>query len=487
MSGRRLAAVPDRPQRVVLYVRVSALMGRGGEDFHSPELQTGMMRRQTAGMREVEVIEDIDQSGRTFSREGIEKIRKLAQAGAIDAVAVYNVSRLGRNVLESLQFLAWLAERGVTILSATEQINTSTPSGKWLLTNMLAIAEMRSDEIAAGWSQVIGKRAENGRHHGRVPTGYLRGDDGRLVPDPASAPAVRQAMIDYAAGDVVREIRRRLQTATGLVIAASTFKDLLRNPAYRGTVRVKARGPAGAVEKTGAHEALVDEPTWARVQARIARDSRMPAKLVDPKYSLSGLLRCGTCGGRTNCRPDTKKRGRVRIACVKAVDLMGDCVGCGSANLAGVEAEALARTVEYVAALRGDVSAAAAQVARSRRAGVDADAVRAELAATRRAMARTTERWAREQIDDRTYSDTMESLRATEAQLGAAKAELEETAAVQDPDQLAELGERMIRLWPKMSGTERNQALRELVESVTVARSAYYRQPVVERVTVQFR
>ncbi|MGC1213859.1 MAG: recombinase family protein, partial [Micromonospora sp.] len=153
MSPRRaLRPVPDAQSRVALYVRVSALMGRSGDNFHSPEVQTTAMRRVTTGMHEVAVVEDIDRTGRHFSREGIERIRRLALARQIDALAVYDVSRLGRNVKESLTFLAWLAEQGVTILSASEQVDTSTPAGRLMLTNMLAIAEYRSDEIGRGWS-----------------------------------------------------------------------------------------------------------------------------------------------------------------------------------------------------------------------------------------------------------------------------------------------------------------------------------------------
>lgn len=88
-TKRRLAAVPDRPLRVVPYIRVSALMGRGGDDFHSPEVQLRAMRRKTIGMQEVEVIDcDIDRTGRDFAREGIDRIRVLAQTKAIDRKSV---------------------------------------------------------------------------------------------------------------------------------------------------------------------------------------------------------------------------------------------------------------------------------------------------------------------------------------------------------------------------------------------------------------
>src|SRR5690242_4267650 len=112
MNGPRARQrpVPDKSGRVVLYARVSALMDRGGDNFHSPTVQVTAMRRITAGMREVAVIEDLDASGRNFERDGINRIRRMAERGEIDALAVYDVSRLGRNVRESLTFLADLAD-----------------------------------------------------------------------------------------------------------------------------------------------------------------------------------------------------------------------------------------------------------------------------------------------------------------------------------------------------------------------------------------
>jgi site-specific DNA recombinase len=488
VSGRYLAAVPDSPRRVVLYVRVSSVMGRGGDEFHSPDMQLNAMHRATAGMQEVAVIDDdIDQTGRTFEREGIAKIRKLAELGSFDVLAVYNISRFGRNVLESLKFLNWLADRGVTILSASEHIDTSTPSGRWMLTNMLAIAEMRSDEIGVEWSRTISSRARNGMHHGPPPTGYVKGDDGRLVPDPIAGAAVRQAFADYAAGLPVVGIRRRLHAATGLGFAPSTFKSMLSNVAYAGTVRVGARGPAGVVEFPGAHPPLVDRDTWVKVQARVARDRSVPAKYAAPQYPLSGLGRCGSCEKATNYRNDAGK-GAVRIFCPRTWNTAGDgCRGCGALPAADVEAWVLNRVRVHVSALRGDIGTQSAQLARASRAGVDAGAVETERAATRRAMARATERWSREQIDDRSYQDAMTSLRAAEAELSVTLARLQETAAAPEPGKLIALGEKLLELWPRMDGEQRNRALRDLATSVMIAPATYRRQPASERVTVQWR
>ena len=488
MSRRRLAAVPDRPQRVVLYVRVSAVMGRGGDDFHSPEVQIGAMRRVTAGMQEVDLIDDdIDQTGRTFSRAGIEKIRKLAEAHAIDAVAVYNVSRFGRNVLESLQFLNWLAERGVTIISASEHIDTSTPSGRWMLTNMLAIAEMRSDEIGLEWGQTIHLRAKAGKHHGRPPAGYQRRADGILEPHPVDGPAVMRIFAAYAAEVQVRKIRRDYLAATGHVIATVTLKRMLRNRTYLGSVLLRGGGPAGAIEVPEAHQPLVDERTWDVVQARLARDTQTPPKLVEPQYPLSGIGRCGSCGGPTNHRPDSRKNTKsVRIFCGRQWSMVNACSGCGSSNVANVEKAVLDRIQEYIAELRYNVGARTAQIARSERAGVDVKVVQRELLATQAAKTKAAQGWSLNQMDDRTYRETMAMLDAAEERLTATLRQLKEVADLPDPGRLVALAEKLLEMWPRMNGTQRNRALRGLIKTVTIRPSSRYREPMHLRIDVEW-
>ncbi|MEU8186060.1 recombinase family protein [Micromonospora carbonacea] len=483
MSRRRqLAAVPDRPTRVVLYVRVSALMGRGGDDFHSPDVQTSAMRRATTGMREVDVVQDIDVTGRHFVRDGIDRVREMAKAGQIDAIAVYDISRFGRDVLESLLVLRELAESGVTIISACEHIDTSTPAGEMMLINMLNLAQYRAREIGRAWSASIARRAEQGRHHGRPPTGYRRGPDGHLEPDPLLGPLMTQAFHDYAAGTNVRELRRRIQVAAGIVLATTTMKNLLANRTFLGIVH--NRGPAGLVETPGAHPPLVDEETFARVQARIAADRQVHPRIHEPRYSLSGIGRCDVCKGNTNIRPH--RRGPVAF-CRGKYELTSPCSGCGSMLLVSVESALLEQVRARVELLRGDVTARKAHLARATRAGIDAEVLQREIDATRRAMARTTQRWAREQLDDRTYEDTMVELRAAEAQLVqnlAGTRAVVETAA---PELVVSLGEKLLALWPEMNGAQRNRALRQVLVTVTLRPSTRYRQPAEERVDVQWR
>lgn len=483
-ARRRLASVPDQPKRVVLYTRVSALMGRGGDDFHSPDVQVNAMRRATAGMIEIATVEDIDRTGRTFDREGINRIRAMAERGQIDAVAVYDVSRLGRNVRESLNVLAELADLGVTILSACEQVDTSTPAGRLMLTNMLAIAEYRSDEIGRSWSATIARRAQQGKHHGN-PIGYTRGDDGRLCPDPILGPAVAKVWRDYAAGVPISQVCRDFAAVRGRAVQASNLKMIFRRPVYLGHVVAD-----GEVVFRDAHPPLTDEATWDKVQLRLVADSRTPSRALEVTWSLVGLAYCDVCGARLHRNP-ARRRGLVeqRLKCGMGPGrgIQGGCAGIGMPLLELVEAEALRRIGMYVQLLRTDHGARAEQLVRQKTALADSRALKRRLTTVQDGLARLAKSWALGDLLDDEYQPAATELRAERDTLLVQLAELGDVENRPTPEEAATAAEALLGMWDDMEPFDRNEALKTLIERVVVRRAAYWREPEADRVTITWR
>lgn len=483
MPRRRLAAVPDTPKRVVAYVRVSALAGRSGDDFHSPDVQLAAIRRITAGLREVAVIEDIDRTGRHFAREGIDQIRRMAEQRQIDAITVYDVSRLGRNVRESLTFLAWLADQGVTILSACEQVDTSTPAGRLMLTNMLAIAEYRSDEIGRGWSGTIARRAERGQHHGR-PLGYVR-QGKRLVPDPTLGPTMAEAFRRYGSGDPIADIARYVAAARGKPMHTANLKKNFRNPAYRGHV------VAAGETLPGEHEALVDEETWQRVQDRLAAEAGVPPRHLAPTWSLVGLCFCPQ-GHRLQRSPHRIRNSggldEDRLVCgMGRGGVVGGCDGIGRPVLARVEAEVLRQVEEYVSKLRTDHASRAARMAKAAAGRADRVALQRELDRARVGMVRLATTHALDPLPDEVYQQSMAELRQAEAAAAAELDRIGTVAEIPDAEQTASAAEALLSLWPQMTYAERIRALRPIVEKIVVRRADRWREPEKDRVLVHFR
>ena len=173
----------------------------------------------------------------------------------------------------------------------------------------LADGRAPGDALVAAWDQRgpeerrreraregMRRRALRGEVLGRAPYGYVVADR-QLVPDPRESVTVKRVFSMYLdENEGVRKIARRLNedgilTRTGRPWTAGAVRNVLRNPAYTGLYRRLG------VTVTRAHAALVTQSQHAEVLRRMSSRRTAPATQERREYLLSGLVRCGYCGG----------------------------------------------------------------------------------------------------------------------------------------------------------------------------------------------
>ena len=101
------------------YVRVSDVDGRRGDRFISPDVQREAIERFVNGKRYelIDVVLELDESGGTVARPGLERVLERIEAGEADALAVAYLSRLSRRVLHGLEIVQRLNQQeGMTVL-----------------------------------------------------------------------------------------------------------------------------------------------------------------------------------------------------------------------------------------------------------------------------------------------------------------------------------------------------------------------------------
>lgn len=481
---RRLNAVDSEPARAVLYVRVSALMGRKGDDFHSPDLQLAAMRRNVApaGLREVAVVQDLDVSGRTFSREGLDEIRRMVEAKQVEVIAVYDYSRLGRNVAEASAFIRWLGEKGVRVVSANERVDDS-PEGNFMVNQFLGMAQLYSDQMAQRWTDVIVRRVtEQGLPHGNVPTGYLR-VEGRYIIDPVLGPAITEAFRLYATGAGLGEIRKVIGAARGNRFPRQAVRRVLNNQVYLGQVHL------GDTWYPGQHEPLTDEQTWDRVRKRSAIESKLPPKTIAGTYSLTGLMFCAFCGRRLVVWPDHHRGTMIhRVMCRQKTEGITFCPGIGTPQMTRIETEVLDQLELKIGSLKSDADRFNARAVDTSISAAAAARLEQQLTKTINAMARLmTDRALDGDMPEAAYSQAMSQLRKQEADLSEQLAEAKLVAVPrQSPVEFAEIARRIIDLWPRLKADERNRALRPVISGIIIRRGIWQREPTPDRVWTVF-
>lgn len=125
--------------------------------------------RQEVLMHELGVDElYIDKaSGKNTDRLELKKMLTYVRQG--DTVIVESISRFARNTRDLLELVEQLANKNVAFVSKKEAIDTTTPSGKFMLTIFGAVAELEREYILQRQREGIVEAKQRGIYTGRKP------------------------------------------------------------------------------------------------------------------------------------------------------------------------------------------------------------------------------------------------------------------------------------------------------------------------------
>lgn len=125
--------------------------------------------RQEVLMQELGVDEIyIDKaSGKNSNRPQLKKMMGFVRKG--DTVIVESISRFARNTKDLLGLIEELSAREVTFISKKEAIDTTTPTGKFMLTIFGAVAELEREYILQRQQEGIAIAKRQGKYKGRKP------------------------------------------------------------------------------------------------------------------------------------------------------------------------------------------------------------------------------------------------------------------------------------------------------------------------------
>jgi len=140
-------------------------------------------------------------SGAKDSRPELNRLVADAYRRRFDAVVVWRFDRLARSVSHLLRALETLRALGIEFVSLSEQVDTSTPTGKMVFTVLGAVAELERSLIAERVKAGLRNARAKGKRLGRP----------RVALDAARIAALR------AQGRSLRDIAAELGCSSGLV------------------------------------------------------------------------------------------------------------------------------------------------------------------------------------------------------------------------------------------------------------------------------
>jgi DNA invertase Pin-like site-specific DNA recombinase len=164
---------------------------------------------QRRGWQVYDIYVDNGVSGKKDSRPQLNRMMQDAHERRFSVVVVWRFDRFARSVSHLLRALETFNALGVQFVSLSEQVDTSTPTGKMVFTVLGAVAELERNLIV--------ERVRAGLRHARAK-GKRLGRPKKYV-DAAQIASLR------ASGDSWRMIARKMEVSVGTAYAAAQGKQ----------------------------------------------------------------------------------------------------------------------------------------------------------------------------------------------------------------------------------------------------------------------
>ena len=129
--------------------------------------------QETARQQEIMVNYKVDRifseklSGANADRPQLKAMLDYVREG--DTLYVESISRLGRSTRDLLNIIDTLTDNGVTLISHKENIDTDTPSGKFMLTIFAALSQLEREQLKQRQREGIEIAKTQGKYTGRKP------------------------------------------------------------------------------------------------------------------------------------------------------------------------------------------------------------------------------------------------------------------------------------------------------------------------------
>jgi len=501
----QLHAIPAEPPRVIGYIRVSTAR----EEMISPELQRQAIEDHCArrGYLLDEIIEDLDATGRNFARAGIQRAIGRVEAGGVAAVVVWKFSRFGRTRKGWAVNLDRVESVGGRLESATEDVDTTTSTGKFSRGMFAEIAAWESDRIGEDWQNAHTNRLNRGLpHSGGDRFGYLyhratistrdgirlcpQGCEGGgcetgYVPNPATRDAVAAMYYRFNSGESARSITiwlndQGITTVRGGSWNVSSVRRTLHSGFAAGKIRVHRKDctcktPSNCDNSDwlpGAHEAVITAEAWGAYKANSARRATYAPRTEAPSFPLAGLIVCAVCTGPMEVHSKTQARaGYIRGYMYHCARNIRAKLCPGSSVL---RREAEARVLVWLKGLSAEVTAASEQIAihvRVARTNVQErrKSLLRDQQQTAEALARLTVQLAKGIVPEAAYATARAEMEGDSATIGRALADLEaeEEAPAGPPIHVIR---DLIARWDLLQAPQKRELLSQLLDHVAVRR-----------------
>ncbi|WP_420182081.1 recombinase family protein [Haloarcula sp. KBTZ06] len=263
-SGRKNSGDGTSEERAAIYARTSSTSQKFGYSIDEQVRQCAE-RCQMMGWSVAFVYKDEAVSGKDTDRPMFQEMLSKAEAGLFDILVFWKLDRFSRSIMHAVNLEKQFREWDVALYSATEQIDTTTPAGRFNFRNIANAAEFERDMIKQRTQMGHAARAlEHKWPNKTAPLGYVKTENGRLSVHPKEAGLVRLIFSEYVEQRSMPSVAESLNdqqrlTKKGNDWTADAVGKILRNRIYIGEYSV------GEVESTVKEYQILSQELFEKV------------------------------------------------------------------------------------------------------------------------------------------------------------------------------------------------------------------------------
>ena len=202
-------------KRVAAYVRVST---DGEEQLQSFQSQKEYYQDKISKNKEwvmVGIYADEAITGtKTVKRDGFLKMINDCMAGMVDVILTKSISRFSRNLVDTLQYVRMLKDKGIAVIFEKENINTLSMESEMALALLSTLAQNEVESLSANVKLGIKMKMKRGEMMGfNGCLGYdYHPEDKSITINPEEAEVVREIydmyLSGYGAPTIAKELTR---------------------------------------------------------------------------------------------------------------------------------------------------------------------------------------------------------------------------------------------------------------------------------------
>jgi len=341
--------------KAALYCRISREDENSSSQSESIKNQIDFLTKYALdqGWNIIDIYIDDGFTGTNFERPNFQRMIRDAEAGRINLIVTKDMSRLGRDYIETGRFIErYFPENNIRYVAVNDGIDTFVETSSNDMSPFKSVInDMYAKDISKKVRSVFRNKVEMGKFIGAfAPYGYMKDpvDKSRLVIDKAAAEVIKRIFDMYLGGKGLTAIAHTLN-AEGIPTPSvyksaycnyknkksmptlwcfATIRVILTNPTYAGNL---SQGKQKKVNYKSSKFVTIKKDDWTVVENThepvvSPEDFEMVRKMMQRKVNseficrktpklLSGFIKCGSCG--THMTPEKGKNGIEYYICAK--------------------------------------------------------------------------------------------------------------------------------------------------------------------------